>query len=55
MLGLVKTYVRTGQHLASWVVWHAIHVSFLPDLDAKAESRTAKSRNDTGRSRKKAA
>ncbi len=55
MHGLVNTYVRTGQHLASWVVWHATHVSLVPDLDEKAQPRTAKSRSNTGRSHKKAA
>ena len=54
MVGLVKTYVRTGQHLASWVIWHAAHISLLPDADEARPHRKASTRT-TAASRKKAA
>lgn len=31
MLDLVKMSLRTGRHLANWIVWHARHVTLLPD------------------------
>jgi hypothetical protein len=30
---MVTTVLRAPQHVAAWIVWHAVRVSLLPDAE----------------------